>query len=212
MFGDPRILVLDEPCAGLDLPAREALIAAIDRASRERPDLCLLLATHHLEEIPTSATHAALLRDRAAGRLRRNRRRAHPRASRGVLRRRRATPERALGRVRRHHRPRWFLNVDPPSPTRRLGGAQDRYAPGGCVGLWSRADDDPLDAPPGPLASRARVARAPARVVAPHERAPVGFHGLARAGWLQCRGRGVDGERTGTLDRSFLHVCRSHQP
>jgi iron complex transport system ATP-binding protein len=63
MFGDPRILVLDEPCAGLDLPAREALIAAIDHASRERPDLCLLLATHHLEEIPTSATHAALLRD-----------------------------------------------------------------------------------------------------------------------------------------------------
>ena len=63
MVGEPRLLVLDEPSAGLDLPSREALIAALERSIRERPDLTVVLATHHLEEIPPSATHAALLRD-----------------------------------------------------------------------------------------------------------------------------------------------------
>jgi iron complex transport system ATP-binding protein len=63
MAGEPRLLVLDEPSAGLDLPSREALIAALEDSSRERPDLTVVLATHHLEEIPPSATHAALLRD-----------------------------------------------------------------------------------------------------------------------------------------------------
>ena len=63
MFGEPRLLVLDEPCAGLDLPAREALITAVDRSAVERPDLAVIIATHHLEEVPRTATHAALLRD-----------------------------------------------------------------------------------------------------------------------------------------------------
>ncbi len=63
-FPNPELLLLDEPCAGLDLPGREALIAAIDAAGDGGPTL--VLATHHLEEIPATATHAALLR---AGRL-----------------------------------------------------------------------------------------------------------------------------------------------
>jgi len=61
MFADTSILVLDEPCAGLDLGARERLLAAIDAAAERRPDLVVVLATHHLEEIPGSSTHAALL-------------------------------------------------------------------------------------------------------------------------------------------------------
>jgi iron complex transport system ATP-binding protein len=63
MVSEPRLLVLDEPSAGLDMPSREGLIAALERSIRERPDLTVVLATHHLEEIPPSATHAALLRD-----------------------------------------------------------------------------------------------------------------------------------------------------
>jgi len=63
MVGDPRMLVLDEPAAGLDLPAREALIGAIEAAARDEPSLAVVMATHHLEEIPPSATHAALLRE-----------------------------------------------------------------------------------------------------------------------------------------------------
>jgi iron complex transport system ATP-binding protein len=62
MFRHPKLLVLDEPSAGLDLPARETLIAAIEGAVTEDPTLTVVIATHHLEEIPPSATHAALLR------------------------------------------------------------------------------------------------------------------------------------------------------
>jgi len=62
-FGRPRILVLDEPAAGLDLPAREALIRAVERAASDDPGLVVAMATHHLEEIPPSASHAMLLRD-----------------------------------------------------------------------------------------------------------------------------------------------------
>lgn len=62
MFGDPDLLVLDEPAAGLDLPARERLVAAIDSSSGHRPSLTAVLTTHHLEEIPNAITHAGLLR------------------------------------------------------------------------------------------------------------------------------------------------------
>lgn len=62
MFGEPRLLVLDEPAAGLDLPAREALIEAIERSVARDGELAVVIATHHLEEIPPSTTHAALLR------------------------------------------------------------------------------------------------------------------------------------------------------
>lgn len=62
LVGMPQLLLLDEPAAGLDLPARELLVAALDRARTPT----MLLATHHLEELPPSITHAALLR---AGRL-----------------------------------------------------------------------------------------------------------------------------------------------
>jgi iron complex transport system ATP-binding protein len=38
------------------------LISALDATVRDRPGLGIVLATHHLEEIPPSASHAALLR------------------------------------------------------------------------------------------------------------------------------------------------------
>jgi iron complex transport system ATP-binding protein len=61
LFPDPELLILDEPASGLDLPAREALIEALEAVESSGPTT--IVATHHLEEIPPTSTHAALLRD-----------------------------------------------------------------------------------------------------------------------------------------------------
>jgi iron complex transport system ATP-binding protein len=63
LIAQPRLLLLDEPAVGLDLAAREALIAALDRLGGEQPDLTSVLVTHHLEEIPPLTTHTLLLRE-----------------------------------------------------------------------------------------------------------------------------------------------------
>ena len=63
LFGRHSLLLFDEPAAGLDLPAREQLLAAMTRAAAGDDAPTTVLATHHLEEIPTTTTHAGLLRD-----------------------------------------------------------------------------------------------------------------------------------------------------
>jgi iron complex transport system ATP-binding protein len=60
LFGRPELLLLDEPTAGLDLPGRELLLAALSSTVDASPTT--MLVTHHVEEIPRIATHAALLR------------------------------------------------------------------------------------------------------------------------------------------------------
>ncbi|WP_405641843.1 ABC transporter ATP-binding protein [Streptomyces uncialis] len=63
LMPEPRLLLLDEPATGLDLPGRELLLTALDTLRRERPALATVLVTHHLEELPPGTTHALLLRD-----------------------------------------------------------------------------------------------------------------------------------------------------
>jgi iron complex transport system ATP-binding protein len=63
LFSDPELLILDEPASGLDLPAREALIDALEAVPAAPSAPTTIVATHHLEEVPPSTTHAALLRD-----------------------------------------------------------------------------------------------------------------------------------------------------
>jgi iron complex transport system ATP-binding protein len=65
LIADAVLLVLDEAGAGLDLPGRELLIASLERIARERPRLASIVATHHVEELPSTTTHALLLRDGA---------------------------------------------------------------------------------------------------------------------------------------------------
>ncbi len=68
----PELLILDEPCAGLDPGTRERLVADVDRLCADPDGATLILVSHHVEEIPPHATHALLLKEGrtlAAGRL-----------------------------------------------------------------------------------------------------------------------------------------------
>ncbi len=58
----PRLLLLDEPTAGLDLPGRERVLATIQRLAGQADAPCILLITHHLEELPPAVKHVLLLR------------------------------------------------------------------------------------------------------------------------------------------------------
>jgi iron complex transport system ATP-binding protein len=57
----PQLLLLDEPAAGLDLGAREALLSRLIDLAAEIEPAAIVLVTHHLEEIPAGFTHALLL-------------------------------------------------------------------------------------------------------------------------------------------------------
>jgi iron complex transport system ATP-binding protein len=62
----PKLLILDEPCTGLDLPTREQLLAAVDWLSQQTDGPTLLYVTHHTEEILPCFEHTLLLK---AGRV-----------------------------------------------------------------------------------------------------------------------------------------------
>ncbi|WP_326948119.1 ATP-binding cassette domain-containing protein [Amycolatopsis sp. NBC_01307] len=62
LMADPLLLLLDEPFAGLDMPGREDLLLALENLTRAQPELATVTVTHHLEEIPATATHALLVR------------------------------------------------------------------------------------------------------------------------------------------------------
>ena len=58
----PRLLILDEPCAGLDPVAREEFLRFVEALARRRGGPALVLVTHHVEEITPAFTHVLLLR------------------------------------------------------------------------------------------------------------------------------------------------------
>ena len=61
LMAEPKLLIMDEPCAGLDLYEREKMLIEIDRL-RQR-DITVVYVTHHVEEIVPLFTHVALIRD-----------------------------------------------------------------------------------------------------------------------------------------------------
>jgi iron complex transport system ATP-binding protein len=62
----PALVLLDEPNAGLDLGAREQLVLSLTELAAEPEAPATVLVTHHVEDIPPSATHLLAL---AAGRI-----------------------------------------------------------------------------------------------------------------------------------------------
>lgn len=63
LMTDPEMMLLDEPSAGLDLGAREDLMASLELLSSDPAAPVLIMVSHHVEEIPVGFTHALLVRD-----------------------------------------------------------------------------------------------------------------------------------------------------
>lgn len=61
LMGDPELILLDEPFAGLDLGARERLLARLTALAADPANPPIVLVTHHCEEIPPHFTHGGLV-------------------------------------------------------------------------------------------------------------------------------------------------------
>ncbi|WP_430869091.1 ABC transporter ATP-binding protein [Demequina aurantiaca] len=62
LINDPALLLLDEATTGLDVAAREQLLATLAGLAVSHPQMATVTVTHHFEELPASTTHGVLLR------------------------------------------------------------------------------------------------------------------------------------------------------
>ena len=57
-MNEPSLLILDEPCSGLDIRAREMFLKTLEESKSDVP---FIYVTHQIEEIIPSITHVAIL-------------------------------------------------------------------------------------------------------------------------------------------------------
>jgi iron complex transport system ATP-binding protein len=62
LMARPAVLILDEPCAGLDPAAREHFLRFLQRLGRAARPPALVLVTHHVEEIMPVFSHVLILK------------------------------------------------------------------------------------------------------------------------------------------------------
>lgn len=62
MIGKPRLLLLDEPTAGLDMGARAACIGVLDRLLSRSDHPTVVMISHHLDELPSAVDQVVLLK------------------------------------------------------------------------------------------------------------------------------------------------------
>ena len=56
-----KLLILDEPCAGLDIPTREHFLMTLEKLSKKGTSM--IYVTHRIEEIMPCVTHVLFLKD-----------------------------------------------------------------------------------------------------------------------------------------------------
>lgn len=61
MMTHPEVLLLDEAMTGLDLGAREKLVASLSDMATDPTSAAVVLVTHHVEEIPVGFGHILLM-------------------------------------------------------------------------------------------------------------------------------------------------------
>jgi molybdate transport system ATP-binding protein len=57
----PILLILDEPCQGLDFSNRQRIIELLDQLCQQTP-VNLIYVTHHFDEMPKAITHVLKLK------------------------------------------------------------------------------------------------------------------------------------------------------
>jgi iron complex transport system ATP-binding protein len=62
LMARPAVLILDEPCAGLDPAAREHFLQFLQHLGHGKKPPAMILVTHHVEEIMPVFSHVLILK------------------------------------------------------------------------------------------------------------------------------------------------------